>query len=233
MKEIDLKEIQYKLYDSLKDSGWSNILKVFILSDEFLKILDYLWEESYNNRKFTPILKQLFRAFTECPYDDLRVVIVGQDPYPQIYAADGIAFSCSNKDKIEVSLKFIFQEIQKTVYHEKDYVRDKDLKRWSNQGILLLNTALTTEIRKIGKHVEIWKPFINFLFDQLNSNKQDLIYVFMGKKAESFTKSINEDKNNIIITSHPASGAYRGKKGWESNDLFNKINQKLKDPIVW
>ena len=107
------------------------------------------------------------------------------------------------------------------------------MKRWSNQGILLLNTALTTEIRKIGKHIEIWKPFINFLFDQLNSNKQDLIYVFMGKKAENFIKSINEDKNNIIITSHPASGAYRGKKGWESNDLFNKINQKLKDPIVW
>jgi len=233
MKEINLKEIQYKLYESLKDSKWNNILKLFILSDDFLNILTYLWKESSNNRKFTPVIKQLFRAFNECPYNKLKVIIVGQDPYPQINTADGIAFSCSNKDKIEVSLKFIFNEIDKTVYPGKEYIRDKDLKRWSNQGILLLNTALTTEIREIGKHFELWKPFINFLFDSLRSKNKDLIYVFMGKKAENLIDMIDEKNNDIIITSHPASGAYKGKNGWNCNDVFNKINNKLKAPILW
>jgi len=204
MKEINLKEIQYKLYESLKDSKWNNILKLFILSDDFLNILTYLWKESSNNRKFTPVIKQLFRAFNECPYNKLKVIIVGQDPYPQINTADGIAFS-----------------------------RDKDLKRWSNQGILLLNTALTTEIREIGKHFELWKPFINFLFDSLRSKNKDLIYVFMGKKAENLIDMIDEKNNDIIITSHPASGAYKGKNGWNCNDVFNKINNKLKAPILW
>ena len=233
MKDINLNEIQLKLYDLLKDSKWNEPLKLFILSDDFLNILNYLWEESYNGRKFTPIIKQLFRAFNECPYDQLRVVVVGQDPYPKIHAADGIAFSCSNKNVTEASLRFIFKEIERTIYPENEYIRNNDLKRWSNQGILLLNTALTTEVGKIGKHYEIWKPFITFLFDSLKSKNKNLIYVFMGKKSQELRDHVDINNNHIINVSHPASGVYN-KQGWNCNDMFNEINSLLKiNRIEW
>jgi uracil-DNA glycosylase len=168
MSKINLKDIQQKLYEGLKESGWADKLKLYILSEDFYNILKKLLEESQDGKRFTPVLKQLFRAFHECPYKKLKVIVIGQDPYPQAGVADGISFSCSNTQKIQRSLKFIFKEIEDTVYPLDGYEWNPDLTRWSNQGVLMLNTALTCEIGNIGSHVQLWKPFIEDLFTMLN-----------------------------------------------------------------
>jgi uracil-DNA glycosylase len=232
---MDIEQIKQKMFDKLEPNGWGKVFKSFIFSSEFEKILNKLWELSNENSRFTPTLKQVFRAFEECPYDKLKVVIIGQDPYPQLGVADGISFSCSNTNKLQPSLKFILQEVDKTVYNNHVISEDLDLKRWSNQGILMLNTALTVEIGKIGSHYDIWKPFTAYLFDYLNNNNSGLIYVYMGKKAEEWSEVI-DDNNYKFNVKHPASAAYNGSK-WDSNDIFNKISKLVKEnngnEIIW
>ena len=232
---MDIEQIKQKMFDKLEPNGWGKVFKSFIFSSEFEKILNKLWELSNENSRFTPTLKQVFRAFEECPYDKLKVVIIGQDPYPQLGVADGISFSCSNTNKLQPSLKFILQEVDKTVYDNHVISEDLDLKRWSNQGILMLNTALTVEIGKIGSHYDIWKPFTAYLFDYLNNNNSGLIYVYMGKKAEEWSEVI-DDNNYKFNVKHPASAAYNGSK-WDSNDIFNKISKLVKEnngnEIIW
>ena len=109
-KEIDVKDIQKKLYKKLEKSGWNLRLRSYLLSTDFTEVLESLIKSQIDDKiPFTPKLNQLFRAFEECPYNDLKVVIIGQDPYPKVNVADGIAFSCSNTKKEEASLRYIFK----------------------------------------------------------------------------------------------------------------------------
>lgn len=226
---MELQEIKQKLFNKFAINGWDKVFRSFVYSTDFDNILTKLWELSNDNKKFTPPLKQVFRGFEECPYDNLQVVIIGQDPYPQLGVADGISFSCSNTNKLQPSLKFILQEVDRTVYDNHVISEDLDLKRWSNQGVLMLNTALTTEVSIIGSHYDIWRPFTTYLLDWLNINKSELVYVYMGKKAEEWS-SMTDDTNIKYFVKHPASAAYNGSK-WDSKDLFNKINVHKK--IIW
>jgi uracil-DNA glycosylase len=226
---MNLQEIKQKLFNKFAINGWDKVFRSFVFSSDFDDIITKLWDLSNDNKKFTPPLKQVFRAFEECPYDNLQVVIIGQDPYPQLGVADGISFSCSNTNKLQPSLRFILEEVNRTVYDNEVIIEDLDLKIWSNQGILMLNTALTTEVGNIGSHYDIWKPFTTYLLDWLNINKSELVYVYMGKKAEEWS-SMTDDTNIKYFVKHPASAAYNGSK-WESDDLFNKINVHKK--IIW
>ena len=223
---MNLQEIKQKMFEKLKLNGWDTLLKSFIFSSEFDEIVTKLWNLSQEDKRFTPPLKQVFRAFEECPYDKLQVVFIGQDPYPQLGVADGISFSCSNTNKLQPSLKFILQEVDRTVYDNHVISEDLDLKRWSNQGVLMLNTALTTEVGNIGSHYDIWKPFTAYLLDLLNNYNQGLIYVYMGKKAEEWS-SLTNDNNYKFAVKHPASAAYNGSK-WDSNNIFNEISELVK-----
>lgn len=220
-----LKDVQQKLYDRLVPSGWGGKLKAFLLSDEFYNILSELYDQSQGGKHFTPVLKDVFKAFEECPYDKLRVVVIGQDPYPQAGVADGISFSCSKTGKVQPSLRYLFKEIEDTVYPD-GYKWDPDLKRWSNQGVLMLNTALTCQIGNIGSHINIWKPFITYLLDILGHYNSGIAYIFLGTKAKAWSKSI-PSINYKFFVSHPASAAYKKQQQWDSNDLFNKINNVL------
>lgn len=241
VEEINLEEVKLKLYEKLKPSGWANKLKTFILSEDFDKILQALLEDAKRGKRFTPVLKQVFRAFEECPYDKAKVVIIGQDPYPHgpqregrnpgMPVADGIAFSCSNDGRIQASLKFMFKEIEETVTGP-GYVKDPDLSRWSRQGVLLLNTAFTTTIGEVGTHYGIWQPFMAFLLDILTFDKPGMVYAFLGSKAKAWADSI-PDNNVKFFTTHPASAAHSKAEKWDSGDLFNSINKQLIEPIVW
>ena len=226
---MNLQEIKQKLFNKFAINGWDKVFRSFVFSSDFDNIITKLWDLSNDNKKFTPPLKQVFRAFEECPYDNLQVVIIGQDPYPQLGVADGISFSCSNTNKLQPSLRFILEEVNRTVYDNEVIIEDLDLKIWSNQGILMLNTALTTEVGNIGSHYDIWRPFTTYLLDWLNINKSELVYVYMGKKAEEWS-SMTDDTNIKYFVKHPASAAYNGSK-WDSKDLFNKIN--LHKKIIW
>lgn len=117
----------------------------------------------------------------------------------------------------------MFKEIEDTVYPLEGYEWNPDLARWSNQGILLLNTAFTTRIDKVGQHYAIWQPFLAFLLDILAFQNSGLIYVFMGKKAQEWAESV-PDSNFKLMCSHPASAAYSQLEKWDSGDIFNKIS---------
>ena len=228
LNTVDLEQVKTKLYEKLKPSGWGDKLKTFIMSDDFDKILRYLLAEARDGKRFTPPLKYIFRAFEECPYDKLKVVVLGQDPYPQPETADGIAFSCSIKGKPEASLRYMLKEVEDTVYPMQGYTWDPDLKHWSNQGILMLNTAFTTTLGKVGQHYIPWQPFLSFLLDILTFQNPGLVYVFLGKKSQEWMESI-PDNNWKLFASHPASAVYMDAERWDSGDLFNKINKILKD----
>jgi uracil-DNA glycosylase len=227
---IDLEDVKSKLYDSLKESGWHNVLKGFLLSEDFDKVILALKEQVEDDKRFTPPLKQVFRAFQECPLDSLQVIVVGQDPYPQMGVADGISFSCSNTMKKEASLRYIHGAVSKTVYDNKVQAKDlsADLTPWANQGVLMLNTSLTTEIGKIGKHFNIWQDFTAYVFDMVSAMDKQLIWVFLGKKAEEYAELV-DDKHVKLVASHPASAAYQKQQEWDCNDVFNKINKHISE----
>jgi uracil-DNA glycosylase len=233
LETVNLQEVKEKLYTRLKDAGWGDPLKTFVLSSDMDTILERLLDEARDNKRFVPQIRDVFKAFEVCPFDKTRVVIIGQDPYPYPEVPDGIAFSCSKKNRQEVSLTMIFDSIRKTI--DPDYSGENDLRCWSNQGVLLLNSALTTTVFKPGSHYLLWSPFIVSVIDSLIWTRQDLIYVFMGKKAQEYADLV--PGNNLkIMVSHPASAAYE-KKPWDCNDMWNKINnqlEKLNQPkIQW
>ena len=231
--DIDINNIREKLIEKLEDSGWEPALSPFINGLSFDIILNKLVTLVEDDRRFTPKFKEILNAFKECPYDDLKVIIIGQDPYPQLGVADGIAFSCSKKKKPEASLRYILKE---TENDPRDIYPPAlcDLRRWSNQGVLLLNTAFTVEVNKIGSHIDLWKPFVEYIFDLLNRHKKDIPIIMMGRKAEEWERYLSNHK--LYKVSHPASAAYRGGE-WDSQDVFNKVNNHLekqgKDRIVW
>lgn len=220
---VDLEEIKLKLIERLKPSGWALKLKSFIYSSEFDKILQALYDEREAGKRFTPPLKQVFRAFEECPVDQLKVVIMGQDPYPHLGVADGIAFSCGNTQKPQPSLQYMFRSIALTVYPEQGHQQDPDLTRWANQGVLLLNRALTCQVDKVGSHYNIWHDFVMYVIDMLSLTNSGLIFCLLGQKAQEIESSISQS-HYILKASHPASAAYANKV-WDCNDVFNEINR--------
>ena len=225
--KVNTVEIAQKLYDKLKGTGWDEALRTYLLGDSFQTLLNELVKLRNEGKRITPPLKNVFRAFEECPVNTVKVVMIGQDPYPQFGVADGIAFSCGNTNYPEASLRYMLKEINLTVPQEqKDPVQSADLKRWSNQGVLMLNCALTTNIGEIGKHYELWSDFIAFVLDYLAWNNQGIVYVMLGKKAQEWDDFIY-DSNVKIHVSHPASAAYNKQSRWESNNLFNQINESL------
>jgi uracil-DNA glycosylase len=225
--EIDINILRDNLNSKLKDSGWDRMLAPYVNGLSFDHIMNTLIENVEQGKRFTPRFKDVFNGFYECPYDDMKVVIVGQDPYPQLGVADGIAFSCSRKGKAEKSLQYIlkqtiggYEETGRVMYTPEEC----DLRRWSNQGVLLINTAFTCEINKIGSHYAIWKSFTEYIFDNINRHNKDTVFILMGKKAEQWQTLIPNCK--ILKCPHPASAAYRGGE-WNCNDVFNKANQEL------
>lgn len=215
--DIDINLLRENLNNKLKDSGWDRMLSPYVNGLSFDYIMNKLFDSVKQDLRFTPKFKDVFNGFYECPYDDLKVVIVGQDPYPQLGVADGIAFSCSIKGKAEKSLQYILKAL-------KDENGSVDLRRWSNQGVLLINTAFTCEINKIGSHYGIWKSFTEHVFDNINRHNPDTVFILMGKKAEAWQTLLPNCK--ILKCSHPASAAYRGGE-WDCNDVFNKANTIL------
>ena len=231
MSNLNDSIVQHKnnFINNLEKTGWSCLLP-FINSSQFDQIFIQLYNNHLDGHRFTPKFKDVMNAFIHCPYDKLKVIFVGQDPYPQQDVADGISFSCSKTMKEQPSLRFIFNYLESK---DPNYNRDPNLKRWAEQGVLMLNTAMTVQIGKIGSHYNIWIPWTRYLFTELNK-RNDLQIVLLGKKAEAWELSLMN--NTIYKVSHPAAAAYKGGK-WDAKDVFNKINEELanqdKSLIMW
>lgn len=181
----------------------------------------------YSIKDITPEYKDIFKAFTLCDRKDCKVVFIGQDVYPQKGIATGIAFG--NKAHTE-QLSPSLEVLKDAVLNFKDPYRpaefDITLEDWGKQGILLINSALTCEVNKIGSHLSLWRPFITEFLTKLSSINPGLIYVLFGKQAQSFDFCINKQFNTIIKVNHPSYYARINKP--MPSDVFKNINELLK-----
>ncbi|MGZ9428485.1 uracil-DNA glycosylase [Mycoplasma sp. 1012] len=198
----------------------------------FLNICEKI-EKEYEKGTIFPDYKDIFKAFEITNFNDLKVIILGQDPYHAEGFADGLAFSSKSK-RIPASLNNLYKEIKNSY---PDFQSENgNLERWSKQGVLLLNTILTVEKGKPLSHKHIgWETF-TFNFLNFISNKQkNLIFLFMGKKAEEFIPLINLEDQIILTTSHPSPFSYA--KSLKNSQIFKKINDMLinlhKNSIKW
>lgn len=222
---IDIQEIKNKLIAKLEPSGWANKLRGFIKSSDFDKILQKLYDDRQEGNRFTPPLKHVFSAFEKCPTKSLKIVMIGQDPYPYINVADGMAFSCSITGKAQPSLRFMFEEINRTIYdNDEKKEHSPNLTRWAEQGVLLLNTALTCQIDKVGSHYPIWKDFIAYTLDMLNFTDSGLIFILLGSKAQELESLIGPN-HYVLKASHPASAAHNQTYIWDCKDVFAEANR--------
>lgn len=223
---------------------WAPKLRPFIESEDMDKIFAFLKGRTQAGKIVCPHHTDLFRAFRECDYDNLKCVIVGKDPYPQIrngsYAADGLAFSCSHTGKIEASLSAIYTGMEDDLAKGFDLnlIRNPDLTYLAKQGVLLLNSSLTCEQNDIGVHapfingteqVYIWKPFIEFLFNEVLNNYNPTIFIFMGADAQKYSKIPVPFHHHIIEVEHPAAGSYqKPARPWNHQNCFSRVNAILR-----
>lgn len=223
IEEKVLNELKEKLIEKLKPSGWATKLKTFVYSSSFDDIISKLWDLKEDGKRFTPPLKQMFKAFENCNLNDLKVIMLTSGPYYKIGVADGMAFSCGNNNTPEPVLEYIFSEINKTIY-DNDASHNPNLKRWAEQGVLLLNVPLTAQIDKTGDHYLIWEEFITYVVDILNLTQSGLIWVLMGEQAYELEDMINSKSHYVIKTDDPFKITYSNAKEWDCKDCFNKIN---------
>lgn len=227
-----ISNIVKKSIEKLELSGWKEVLKTFLFNSDFTEIFTKLWDEKRNDFNFTPTISQLFRAFTECSWENLKVVILSDSPYSKIGVSDGLAFSCGNNLKHEKVLKIIQNSIKSTVYpvinHNNDSDLNPDLTSWANQGVLLLNTSLTTRIGENNSHSDIWEEFTTFVLTQINDQKKDIIFISFGEISQQWTQLIDSDKHYVFQLEHPKTAIIKQTK-WKCSDVFNKTNNILND----
>lgn len=197
--------------------------------EKVLKILPPL----YKAKPIVPAFENVFRAFRLCSKEDCRVVFIGQDPYPQKGVATGILFGNNeNTEELSPSLQVIINSLSTL---EEDLMPfstfDVTMESWARQGILMINSALTCEMNKIGSHVMLWRPFLSKFLANLSNNKIGVVYVLFGSQAQSFMPYISR-KNPIIGTKHPAFYARTGLQ--MPNNVFSEVNLLIKgEPIHW
>lgn len=186
------------------------------------------WLKTVNPDSLCPQQQNIFKAFRTCPYEDCKVVFLGQDPYPQAGVATGILFGNSAdtpEECLSPSLKVIKEAaIDYTVPHNVIEF-DNTLESWAKQGILMINTALTCSVNQVGSHYMVWRSFISKLLYNMSSINSGIVYVLFGSQAASFKDSII-GQQHIIMEYHPAYYARRGTK--LSPLLFKEINKILK-----
>lgn len=209
------------------DEGWLRMLWPFLLSEDYKKIKEHLKSELKANDKITPNVEHMFDAFKYCKYEDLKVVIMGQDPYPQEGVADGLAFS-TKKLKCPPSLGIIYRGIEEDIYKglNLSMVKSPNLTYLAKQGVLLLNTALTTGVEKIGYHFELWRPFMLYLINILNKYNRGLVINSWGQVAQRYSPYFSPTAHSYIHCEHPAAAGHRGGM-WEHRKCFSTTNYIL------
>lgn len=192
----------------------------------------------YRKKPICPKQSDVFRAFELCPFKDLKVVMLGQDPYSQKGVATGILFG-NRADVQEKNLSPSLQIIKEAAINfeipKDSCIFDNTLESWAKQGILMINSALTVEMNKVGSHMMIWRPFIIALLKHLSECETGIIYVLFGRQAQTFRPYINKQFNDILEIEHPAYYARLNKR--MPSELFTTISNLCKDkygiPIKW
>ncbi len=192
----------------------------------------------YNKKPICPLQSKVFKAFEWCSYHDLKVVMLGQDPYPQKGIATGLLFGNDREtddNLLSPSLQIIKEAVINFEITHNNIIFDPSLESWAKQGILMINSAFTVEMNKIGSHTILWRPFVSTLLRNLSINDTGIIYVLFGEQAQTFKPYINKQYNNIIEVEHPAYFARTNTK--MPSSVFKEIDKLLVDkygiPIKW
>lgn len=209
-----------------------------ILSDEFAQPyfshLSKLLTQEYSTKKIYPPRAKIFRAFELCPPKDLKIIIIGQDPYHTEGQANGLAFAVNKNNKLPPSLRNIFKEIQSDLGRTPN--TDKDLLHWANQGILLINSTLTVEANKPGSHQNLgWGLFTDAVIKKIATENQNLVFMLWGNHAKKKSDFINNKQHLILTASHPSP--LSASQGFFGCRHFSQANRHLeiknKKPIDW
>ena len=187
------------------------------------------WLRTVNKETLCPNIKDVFKAFKLCPYNKCRVIFVGQDPYSQRGVAQGVLFGNSSdtpEDKLSPSLQVIKESVINFEIPHYLITFDPTLESWAKQGILMINSALTTEVGKIGVHMMKWRPFMIAFLKQMSVLNPGIIYVLFGSQAQILEPYVN--KNNYVLKiEHPAYFARTNKK--MPYHIWKDINKILYD----
>ena len=212
---------------------WMRVIDRTELNNVMIKV-----GQEYRRKPLCPAQSDVFRAFEFCPIKDLKVVMLGQSPYPQKGVATGILFGNRkevNEDNLSPSLNIVKEAAINFEIPHYCITFDQTLESWAKQGILMLNSALTVEMNKAGSHVMVWRPFIAKLLKNLSEYNTAIVYVLFGRQAQTFKPYINNMFNHIIEIEHPAYFARSGTK--MPHQLFTDISNKVKGiygvPIKW
>lgn len=189
------------------------------------KIYQHYHFEAKLSREIYPPTNEIFNAFALCEFENVRVVIMGQDPYHGSGEANGLAFSVKEGIKIPPSLRNIFKEL-KNEYPEFNLNRSTDLSDWARQGVLLINAVLTVEKDKAASHKHYnWELFTNFIISTLSKEKNNLIFILLGKFAQEKASLIDSKKHIILSTVHPSP--LSANRGFFGSNIFKTCNEAL------
>lgn len=215
------------------EPSWQNALSNEFGHPYFSALAEYVRNE-YLTQTVFPHPRNIFRAFNECPFDSLRVVIVGQDPYHTPGVADGLCFSSVHTNPIPPSLLNMFKEIH--TEFGTPIPTSPDLTRWATQGVLLLNTTLTVRAgQPTSHHGHGWEQFTDAVIRLISAKKVHIVFLLWGALARRKTTLIDASKHLILTSAHPSPlSAYQGFFG---NNHFRQCNHYLEDhgktPIRW
>lgn len=205
--------------------AWSELLREEARKD-YLFLLEKKIEEAYASSICFPPKEKIFEAFALCSPKDVKVVILGQDPYHGTGEAHGLAFSVRQGIKTPSSLRNIFKELESE--YGIDLTRSTDLTSWAEQGVFLLNSVLTVEKDKAGSHSKWgWEEFTNSVISFISKGNEHVVFVLWGDYARKKKSLIDLSKHAVLESAHPSPlSSYRGFFGSEP---FSKINAHLKE----
>ena len=215
------------------EEGWKNALAEQWEAPYFTELTDWVRNRYAHNTVYPPAGK-IFAAFDSCPYDKVRVVILGQDPYHGPGQANGLCFSVNDGIPFPPSLINIFKEIQADT--GADMPSSGNLERWARQGVLLLNSTLTVDAGQAASHAgKGWEVFTDAVIRHLAENREGLVFILWGAYAIRKGAFIDRSKHLVLESPHPSPlSAHRGFFG---NHHFSRANRHLieqgKEPIVW
>lgn len=215
------------------EESWKRELAEEWEKDYFVRLTQFVREE-YATKQIFPPGRQIFAAFNSTPFHDVKVVILGQDPYHDVGQANGLCFSVNDGIPFPPSLRNIFKEIESDI--GTPVPQSGDLSRWAKQGVLLLNATLTVEAHRAGSHQRHgWEQFTDSVIAHLAEHRDNLVFILWGSYAIGKGAFIDRNRHLVLTSVHPSPlSAHRGFFG---NHHFSRTNQYLiehgKTPIEW
>jgi uracil-DNA glycosylase len=206
-------------------SSWQNALITEFDKPYFQKLIDFVKNE-YKTQRCFPKGNQIFAAFDRCPFDNVKVVIIGQDPYHGLGQANGLCFSVNDGIPFPPSLINIFKEIETDL--QIPFPKSGNLERWADQGVLLLNATLTVRESLAGSHQnQGWETFTDAVIQKISDENQNVVFLLWGGFAKKKGAKIDRSKHHVLETGHPSPlSANRGL--WFGNKHFSQTNDYLK-----